>query len=127
MGLAPASSTPAVHVYGKSLFYSTSFVHIFLFLQYIQNAAKMLRILSLLLLLCTGALAAAQPCPDYADYAAASNAPFSGGVYNLFYQRPAPSCWSFTPPAVESTIARLTSTIHDPDLPAFLKTIFLIL
>ncbi|KAL9136773.1 MAG: hypothetical protein Q9175_002010 [Cornicularia normoerica] len=66
--------------------------------------------------LCTSSLAAAQSCPDYADYAAAPHAPFSGGVYNLSYQRPAPSCRTFTSPAVESTIARLNPTITDPDL-----------
>ncbi|KAF6217600.1 hypothetical protein HO133_006702 [Letharia lupina] len=74
--------------------------------------------------LCTSTLAAAQTCPDYADYAAAPHAPFSGGVYNLSYQRPAPSCRTFTSPAVESTIARLNSTITDPDLSRLFENSF---
>ena len=68
------------------------------------------------LLLCTNVFSAAQTCPDYANYAAAPHAPFSGGRYKLSYQRPAPSCRTFSSSAVESTIARLKSTIADPDL-----------
>lgn len=74
--------------------------------------------------LCTIALAAAQSCPGYADYAAAPHAPFSGGTYNLSYQRPAPSCRTFTSPAMESTIARLNSTIADPDLARLFENSF---
>lgn len=70
------------------------------------------------------ALAAAQTCPDYADYAAAPHAPFSDGTYNLSYQRPVASCRTFTSLAVESTIARLNSTITDPDLSRLFENSF---
>ena len=72
----------------------------------------------------TCSLVAAQACPDYADYAAAPHVPFSSGGHNLSYQRPAPSCRTFTSPAVESTIARLTSTIVDPDLSRLFENSF---
>ena len=85
---------------------------------------KMRPVISICLWLCTSALTAAQTCPDYAEYAAAPHAPFSGGVHNLSYQRPAPSCRTFTSPAVESTIARLTSTIVDPDLSRLFENSF---
>ena len=83
-----------------------------------------MRPIVLTLSLYTYSLAAAQACPDYADYAAAPHAPFSSGVHNLSYQRPAPSCRTFTSPAVESTIARLTSTIVDPDLSRLFENSF---
>lgn len=81
-------------------------------------------ILLLFLWLHPSTLVAAQTCSDYADYAAAPHAPFSGGVYNLSYQRPASSCRTFTSPAVESTIARLKSTITDPDLSRLFENSF---
>lgn len=85
---------------------------------------KMRPVISSFLWLCISALTAAQTCPDYAEYAAAPHAPFSGGVHNLSYQRPAFSCRTFTSPAVESTIARLTSTIVDPDLSRLFENSF---
>ncbi|CAD6574826.1 MAG: hypothetical protein ASARMPREDX12_006983 [Alectoria sarmentosa] len=78
----------------------------------------------LVLLFCMSVFAAAQFCPDYADYAAAPHAPFSGGTYNLSYQRPVASCRTFTSSAVESTIARLNSTITDPDLSRLFENSF---
>ena len=78
----------------------------------------------LFLWLSTTSLAAAQICPDYAHYAAAPHAPFSGGAYNLSYQRPAPSCRTFISSAVESTIARLNATITDPDLSRLFENSF---
>ena len=74
--------------------------------------------------LCASTFAAAQTCPPYAAYAAAPHAPFSGGTYNLSYQRPVPSCRTFTSPAIESTIARLNSTIADPDLARLFENSF---
>ena len=78
----------------------------------------------LFLWLYTSALVVAQDCPDYADYAATPHAPFSGGVYNLSYQRPASNCRTFTSSAVESTIARLNSMITDPDLSRLFENSF---
>lgn len=66
----------------------------------------------------------AQDCPEYADYAGAPHAPFSGGVHNLSYQRPASDCRTFTSPAVESTIARLNSKITNPDLSRLFENAF---
>ena len=88
------------------------------------DTSKMRPVLLLSQWLCTSTLIAAQTCPDYADYAATPHAPFSGGRYNLSYQRPAPSCRTFTSPAVESTIARLNSTITDPDLSRLFENSF---
>ena len=88
------------------------------------NTSKMPLIALLFLWLYVNALATAQNCPDYADYAATPHAPFSGGAYNLSYQRPAASCRTFTSPAVESTIARLNTTITDPDLSRLFENSF---
>ncbi|KAF2202215.1 hypothetical protein GQ43DRAFT_369628 [Delitschia confertaspora ATCC 74209] len=60
-------------------------------------------------------LASAQ-CPLYANYANEKHAPYSGGRYNLSYQRPIPSCRTFHSPEVEETITRLKDIIVDPDL-----------
>ncbi len=65
--------------------------------------------------LSTAALVSAQ-CPDYANYASTPHGPYSTGQYKLSYQRPAPNCRTFSLPEVESTIARLKTTIKDPDL-----------
>lgn len=81
-------------------------------------------VLLIFLWLCTSAFVAAQTCPDYADYAAALHAPFSGGACNLSYQRPVASCRTFTLPAVESTIARLNATITDTDLSRLFENSF---
>ena len=77
-----------------------------------------------ILWLCANTLAVAQVCPDYADYAATPHPPLSHGTYKLSYQRPAPSCRTFTSPAVESTIARLNTTITDPDLSRLFENSF---
>ncbi|KAH9824635.1 glycoside hydrolase family 125 protein [Teratosphaeria destructans] len=61
------------------------------------------------------ALAAAQ-CPDYADYSKEPHEPYSGGRYNLPYQRPAPACRTFNSSIVESTISDISKKIADPDL-----------
>lgn len=45
-------------------------------------------------------------------------------MYNLSYQRPVPSCRTFISPAIESTIARLNSTIADPDLARLFENSF---
>lgn len=70
------------------------------------------------------AISVAQTCPDYTNYASTSHGPFSGGTYNISYQRPDPSCRTFTSPAVESTITRLKSTITDPDLNRLFENTF---
>lgn len=61
-------------------------------------------------------LVIAQDCPDYIGYSNVTHPPFSSGVYQLSYQRPATSCRTFLSSAVESTITRLNTTIADPDL-----------
>ena len=58
----------------------------------------------------------AQSCPDYSDYSQQYHTPFSGGVYNLSYQRPDPSCRTFSIPAVDDLIKNYSSVIKDPDL-----------
>lgn len=42
--------------------------------------------------------------------------PFSGGVYNLSYMRPAPACRTFNSSIVESTVTNISNIISDPDL-----------
>lgn len=61
------------------------------------------------------ALAHAQ-CPDYLDYSEVPHGPYSSGRYNLSYQRPDPSCRTFSLPAVENAINRTKGDIADPDL-----------
>ena len=77
-----------------------------------------------LLFLCLFTFAAAQSCPDYTDYSAAPHGPFSGGTYNLSYQRPTVDCRTFVSSDVEDTIARLNSTITDPDLARLFENSF---
>ena len=55
-------------------------------------------------------------CPDYTLYSEECHGPFSAGRYNLSYQRPPPYCRTFNSSSVEETLARLNSTITDPDL-----------
>jgi hypothetical protein len=71
--------------------------------------------LSVLVGLFTVVVVSAQ-CPDYANYARTPHGPYSSGQYQLSYQRPTPKCRTFSLPEVESTIARLNTTIKDPDL-----------
>ena len=70
------------------------------------------------------AFVSAQDCPDYADYSAAPHGPFSGGTYNLSFQRPTVECRTFISPDVEDTITRLSSTIKDPDLARLFENTF---
>lgn len=55
-------------------------------------------------------------CPDYAAYSTQKNQPLSSGKYQLGYQRPDPSCRTFSLPEVEQTIEDLKDIIKDPDL-----------
>ena len=68
--------------------------------------------------------AATQTCPDYTDYAATPHAPYTGGKYNLSYQRPNPGCRTFNSSVVENTITNLTSTITDLDLARLFENSF---
>jgi hypothetical protein len=61
------------------------------------------------------AVASAQ-CPDYLDYSETPHGPYSEGRYNLSYQRPDPSCRTFTSSVVEDAISRVKGDISDPDL-----------
>jgi len=55
-------------------------------------------------------------CPDYSTFSQEFHPPSSGGIYNLSYMRPDPSCRTFTSQVVENTITNLSSVIKDPDL-----------
>lgn len=55
-------------------------------------------------------------CPDYYDYSTQPHGPYSGGAYNLSYQRPVPRCRTFNSSVVESTIDRVSGKIADVDL-----------
>ncbi|VBB79922.1 Putative protein of unknown function similar to meiotically up-regulated gene 157 protein of Schizosaccharomyces pombe [Podospora comata] len=55
-------------------------------------------------------------CPDYSGYSSTHHEPKSAGRYKLSYQRPRPSCRTFTLPEVEDTIISMKQVIKDPDL-----------
>lgn len=55
-------------------------------------------------------------CPDYYDYSLDPHGPYSGGRYNLSYQRPVPACRTFNSSVVEDAVTRVSHTISDPDL-----------
>lgn len=55
-------------------------------------------------------------CPDYYDYALEPHGPYSGGIYNLSYQRPVERCRTFNSSVVEKTIDRVSGNIADIDL-----------
>ncbi|KJR83272.1 uncharacterized protein SPSK_04131 [Sporothrix schenckii 1099-18] len=56
-------------------------------------------------------------CPDYTSYATSrDHQPFSGGRFNLPYQRPPPECRRFKVPEVEDTIDAMRKLVRDPDL-----------
>jgi len=55
-------------------------------------------------------------CPDYSQYSTQHHGPFSGGQYNLSYQRPEPRCRTFNSTVVENTISGIAGRIRDPDL-----------
>lgn len=71
-------------------------------------------------LLLLAPLAAAQAinltCPDYYDYSLEPHGPYSGGTYNLSFQRPVERCRTFNSSIVESTIERVSGDIADVDL-----------
>ena len=74
-----------------------------------------------ILLLCIDAFTNAAPvkpltCPDYSQYSKQRNEPFSSGVRQLPFQRPRADCRTFVSQEVEDTIARMQTTIQDPDL-----------
>lgn len=55
-------------------------------------------------------------CPDYSVYSTEHHGPYSGGMYNLSYQRPIPRCRTFNSSIVEDTITSVSRKIRDPDL-----------
>ncbi|KAG9254644.1 uncharacterized protein F5Z01DRAFT_686504 [Emericellopsis atlantica] len=62
-------------------------------------------------------LALAQDCPDYVDYAAERHPPFSSGIYEYPYQRPAGECHTHKVDEVEEIIGKgMNDTIADRDL-----------
>lgn len=55
-------------------------------------------------------------CPDYYVWSTESHPPYSGGIYNLSWQRPVTRCRTFNLSIVEDTINRISNDIADPDL-----------
>lgn len=55
-------------------------------------------------------------CPDYSVYSTEQHGPFSGGRFNLSYQRPVPRCRTFNSSVVEQKIEEISLKISDPDL-----------
>nr|OQO26137.1 hypothetical protein B0A51_07563 [Rachicladosporium sp. CCFEE 5018] len=66
--------------------------------------------------LTTLALTSAQSCPDYLDYALEPHGPYSGGRYNLSYQRPRPECRTIQIGDVDAETEIIKGKIADPDL-----------
>lgn len=57
-----------------------------------------------------------EDCPEYGRYAAMRHEPFSGGLWNLPYQRPVKGCRKVVVDEVEEVIREMNKTIKDPDL-----------
>ena len=75
-------------------------------------------LVQILLLLSLFGLASAinLTCPDYYVYSTEQHPPYSGGVYNLSWQRPVTRCRTFNLSIVEETVDRVAGDISDPDL-----------
>ena len=73
---------------------------------------------AIILLLSSFALSSAVnlTCPDYYVYATEPHGPYSGGAYNLSYQRPDTRCRTYNLTIVEDTVNRVSGDISDPDL-----------
>lgn len=63
-------------------------------------------------------------CPDYSVYAKEQHGPYSGGRFNLSYQRPVTRCRTFNSSVVESAIDRIKEEIADPDLRRLFENTF---
>lgn len=63
-----------------------------------------------------GPVATDDDCPEYGRYAATRHEPFSGGVWNLPFQRPAKGCRKVVVDEVEEVIREMNKTVKDPDL-----------
>lgn len=61
-------------------------------------------------------VASGEDCPEYGRYAAQRHEPFTGGAYNLPFQRPAPRCRKVVVDEVEELIREMGQTVKDPDL-----------
>ncbi|KAJ4392993.1 hypothetical protein N0V93_002197 [Gnomoniopsis smithogilvyi] len=55
-------------------------------------------------------------CPEYGRYAAMRHEPFTGGSWNLPYQRPVKGCRKVVVDEVEEVIREMNKTVKDPDL-----------
>ena len=55
-------------------------------------------------------------CPDYYVWSTEPHPPYSGGVYNLSWQRPVTRCRTFNLSIVDETVERVANDISDPDL-----------
>lgn len=63
-------------------------------------------------------------CPNYVDHARKPHAPFSEGVLNLPFQRPAEYCRTFVSQSVEKVITDMNLRIEDPDLARLFENCF---
>jgi hypothetical protein len=71
---------------------------------------------ALLLSLLGVTLAENLTCPDYYVWSTEHHPPYSGGVYNLSWQRPVTRCRTFNLSIVDETVDRVAADISDPDL-----------
>ena len=55
-------------------------------------------------------------CPDYYVYSTKNHGPYSGGIYNLSYQRPVTRCRTYNLSVVDDTVNKIAKDISDPDL-----------
>lgn len=75
-----------------------------------------LRLATFVLSLIGAAAAVNLTCPDYYVWSTEHHPPYSGGVYNLSWQRPVTRCRTFNLSIVEDTVDRVAGDISDPDL-----------
>ena len=55
-------------------------------------------------------------CPDYYVWSTEPHPPYSGGVFNLSWQRPVTRCRTFNLSVIDETVDRVSNDISDPDL-----------
>ena len=61
-------------------------------------------------------VASDEGCPEYGRYAHARHEPFTGGAFNLPFQRPETRCRKVVIDEVEDVIREMNQTVKDPDL-----------
>lgn len=55
-------------------------------------------------------------CPDYYVWSTEPHPPYSGGIFNLSWQRPVTRCRTFNISIIDETVDRVANDISDPDL-----------